>query len=284
MNSSHDFEPDPAIIRARRAALVVAHPGHELRIHGWLERMRPIVFVLTDGSGSSGRSRLTSTTRLLEQTGATPGSIYGVVSDRDLYELILGGKTAWFVELAYTLREALIAAQVEIVAADAREGFNPAHDLCRLVVDAALSSARSVGRHMVSLAFPLDAPPAGPMVELPPECIRLELSDEALTRKLAAAHAYEGLDQEVGAALAAYGSEAFRNEVFWPAHVEAFDSNRLPVYERFGEERIRAGTYREVIRRHVHIDPIADALRQFAEATGDVGVGCSILTCDEMPQ
>src|SRR4030095_641561 len=29
-----------------RAALVSAHPGHELRVHGWLEIARPLVFVL----------------------------------------------------------------------------------------------------------------------------------------------------------------------------------------------------------------------------------------------
>jgi hypothetical protein len=38
------------------AAVVVTHPGHEVRIHGWLERERSLVFVLTDGAGrASGR-------------------------------------------------------------------------------------------------------------------------------------------------------------------------------------------------------------------------------------
>jgi hypothetical protein len=35
-----------------RAALVIAHPGHELRALHWLRLSRPCVFVLTDGSGS----------------------------------------------------------------------------------------------------------------------------------------------------------------------------------------------------------------------------------------
>src|SRR5262245_47381226 len=26
-------------------ALVIAHPGHELRVHGWLEQVRPRVFI-----------------------------------------------------------------------------------------------------------------------------------------------------------------------------------------------------------------------------------------------
>ena len=40
------------------AALVIAHPGHELRIHHWLERARPVTFVLTDGSGHTDHSRI----------------------------------------------------------------------------------------------------------------------------------------------------------------------------------------------------------------------------------
>ena len=35
------------------AALVVAHPSHELCVHGWLQASRPAVFVLTDVVGDS---------------------------------------------------------------------------------------------------------------------------------------------------------------------------------------------------------------------------------------
>src|SRR5262245_66068555 len=73
----------------RRAALIIAHPGHELRVHGWLERARPLVFVLTDGSGHTGRSRLASTSELLRGTGARPGGIYGRFADREVYAAIL---------------------------------------------------------------------------------------------------------------------------------------------------------------------------------------------------
>jgi hypothetical protein len=68
------------------AALVVAHPGHELRVHRWLEIARPLVFVITDGSGS-GRSRIRSTTDLL----ATAGSIMGAFTDQEINRLMLNG-------------------------------------------------------------------------------------------------------------------------------------------------------------------------------------------------
>jgi hypothetical protein len=53
-----------------RAALVTAHPGHELCLYGWLKRARPCVFIFTDGSGSTGEPRLELTTKLLARTGA----------------------------------------------------------------------------------------------------------------------------------------------------------------------------------------------------------------------
>src|SRR5260370_411620 len=74
---------------AKGAALVIAHPGHELRVHHWLERARPVTFVLTDGSGHTDRSRLAATTAILERAGATRGAIYGAMSDRELYQAIL---------------------------------------------------------------------------------------------------------------------------------------------------------------------------------------------------
>src|SRR4051794_37292284 len=86
-----------------KCALLVAHPGHEIHVHGWLETTRPIVYVLTDGSGRSGRSRLKSTTRLLAAAGARPGVIYGRFADRALYEAVLRRDTALFRELAAEL-------------------------------------------------------------------------------------------------------------------------------------------------------------------------------------
>src|SRR5439155_2029574 len=81
--------PSPPTVLGRRAALVVAHPGHELRVHGWLERARPLTFVLTDGSASTGRPRLDSTTVVLTRVGARPGSIYGRFSDAAFYQALL---------------------------------------------------------------------------------------------------------------------------------------------------------------------------------------------------
>src|ERR1700742_4299674 len=75
----------PALLQDRGAALIVAHPGHELRLHGWMSLARPCVYVLTDGSGHSGQSRLAATTQLLSTIRAESGCIYGRFTDAEFY-------------------------------------------------------------------------------------------------------------------------------------------------------------------------------------------------------
>src|SRR5438105_4697197 len=76
------------------AHLLVAHPGHELLLHGWIDQVKPIVHVLTDGSGHSGDGRLEMTAEFLRACGARPGAIFGALSDREAYAMILEGNTA----------------------------------------------------------------------------------------------------------------------------------------------------------------------------------------------
>src|SRR5438874_11663728 len=69
--------------------LFIVHPCHELLVHGWVELAKPLVFVLTDGSGRTNQSRLKSTTEILNQTRVKRGRIYGRLTDRTAYAAIL---------------------------------------------------------------------------------------------------------------------------------------------------------------------------------------------------
>ena len=107
------------------AALIVGHPGHELRVYRWLELAKPTVYVLTDGSGHTGRSRLASTHQVLSDAGASPGTLFGAFSDVDLYDALLTGEHTRLRHVVCTLAEALARTSVDYVVADALEGFNP---------------------------------------------------------------------------------------------------------------------------------------------------------------
>jgi hypothetical protein len=248
----------------RRVALVVAHPGHELRVHHWLELTQPVVFVLTDGSGHTGQSRVASTTGVLAAAGARPGSIYGRFTDARLYALMKDGDPAPFLGLARELAAAFSALEVGVVAGDALEGFNPSHDLCRYILNVAVTLMRQhTGRAPENYDFLLDGDP-----RFRPQgtgaAVLVDLDDGALQRKLAAATGYVELKAETAAALERFGSGAFRTECLRPVLDLREGIDRLeiepPAYERFGELRVRDGHYDEVIRYRETIQPLVRAL------------------------
>lgn len=250
-----------------RSALLVAHPGHELRVHGWLERERPLVFVLTDGSGNAGISRLPSTCEVLRRAGARPGPVFGRFSDREIYEVILEGRIDALTALVHEIAAALDEEKVDQVACDAIEGFNPSHDLCRLLAGAAVAATArraglGTGHPPVLYDFLLEGRPdgAGGARDL-----RLELDRAELERKLAAARTYPEMAGEVERALARHGAERFRIECLRAVAPEVGVEDLVtdpPFYELHGERQVAAGQYRRVLRFREHFLPVARALRE----------------------
>jgi hypothetical protein len=249
-----------------RAALVVAHPGHELRVFGWLEKVRPRVFVLTDGSGRTGRSRLQSTTDILAGVGALPGSVYGRFSDLALYQAILQHDYQLFAGLARELADEFLRQRIEYAAGDSAEGYNTMHDVCRLVLDAALEMVgrareMSIGNYDFHLKGRLDECPA----PLRDRAIWLHLDDAAVGRKLKAANDYPEMADEVEAAISENDAGAFRIECLRPVEgnngIERFATEK-PYYEKHGEQQMAAGYYKHVIRYREHMLPLAEALQE----------------------
>jgi hypothetical protein len=252
----------PAALRGRPALLVVAHPGHELRVHGWLELAKPEVWVLTDGGGRTGIGRLGSSRAVIERAGARTGPVFGAFTDQEAYRLLLSGEVEPVARLVERLADRLAAEEAVYVVGDALEGFNPVHDLCRVVVDAAtVRVERRTGRQVDSFDFPLEAAPDTPGGD--GEDLRLPLDEAAVARKIAAAQGYPEMAAEVAHALTSHGQAAFAVERLRPVAALrplAAQLPRPPLYERFGEERVAAGSYRQVLRFAEHFAPYAAAL------------------------
>jgi hypothetical protein len=252
-----------------RTALVVAHPGHELVVHGWLELTHPLVFVFTDGSGRSNQSRLASTTKILNQAGAKRGSIYGRLTDAAAYAAILNHEFDLFCGLARELCEAFVAEQIDYVAGDASEGYNPTHDVCRLVINAAVTLARRLrGHRLGNLEFSLVSQ-SSVCHDLPhADGICRRLDDCAFARKMAAANGYAELAGEVEAARERTSTAALKVECLRP--VGQGSSGRAcdhpPFYETYGAKQVAAGHYHKVIRYHADMVPLAQALSRYADA------------------
>ena len=272
-----------------RWCLAVAHPGHELAVHGWLELERPTVFTLTDGSGHLGVGRVHSTTHLLAQVDAAPGAIYGHHTDRDIYAALLAEDTGLFVGLATELAESFEACGAGGVAGEAAEGYNPVHDVWRMTVNAAVERIRrSTAPALLNYEFPLFARQDSCPPERRRAAIRIELDEQAWDRKLAAAQSYPELAREAQAALTGdfsqlltgfpelvaaaaeaigpLGKQAFLVECLRPVPAGEIDPgppHSPPFYERYGEKLVASGKYAQVIRYRQHLEPVGAALRSW---------------------
>ncbi len=196
----------------KRAALVVAHPSHELRVHGWLQLTRPTVFVITDGSGRFSQPRLASTTKVLAEVGSAQGSIYGRVTDLQLYAAILNQDLDFFIAMADELAGSFVSQRIDYVAGDAAEGYRSAHDICRLLINAAIEIVSRKHRHNIpNFHFLVIGPPrryAGSPIT---EKIWIQLDDDMFARKLGTARAYHPrLAEDIDAALRGEGFQGIK--------------------------------------------------------------------------
>jgi hypothetical protein len=249
----------------QKAALIVAHPGHELCIYRWLELAKPVVFVLTDGSGRTGHSRLDSTSAVLSSAGARPGLVYGCFTDAQLYGALLAGDVSVFARTLRAIAGALVEAGVDYVVGDAIEGFSPSHDICRFLTNAVVSLLHNErGSELGNFDFLLDGCPGICEERLREAAIRVRLDDDDLRRKLAAADAYPELRGETARALERFGPEAFRTEYLRPVvdRTEGLEGleHEPPAYERYGEQRVGNGHYGKVIRYRSHVRPLVKEL------------------------
>lgn len=281
------YSQDDSAAPEARTLLVIAHPGHELRVHGWLEITRPEVWVITDGSGRTGCSRINSTTRVLDATASAPGAIYGNMTDVDLYQAVLNGEHQRFIAIVDQLAGTIIANDVECIAGDAREGYNPAHDICRLLIDAAVALVkRNTNRKLLNYDFTLVSTPGDCPDELRARALFFDLDEAAFMRKISAARNYPELRAEVESALNGshspalakdaqlaerlrtdYGvtqANSFRIECLRPVSANGANHQK-PFYEEYGERQVRAGHYTDVLRYREHILPLAAALDDYVE-------------------
>jgi hypothetical protein len=233
-----------------------------------MEKARPLVFILTDGSGRSRVSRLDSTTKVLSDAGAKIGAIFGRFSDADIYTSILKFDSRRITDLATELAEIFSRDGIDYVVGDASEGYNPAHDLCRLILNAAIQMTERLGNSSVrNFDFPLLGHPDNCRQDLLKHAYRIKLDDVAFARKVAAARNYPGLLGEVESAVRQHGVDAFRRECLRPVRTpgEGYALDEPPFYERYGERQVSAGFYSHVLRYRRHMLPLAEALRLHVE-------------------
>ena len=288
------IKPSELLNSKSRAVLVVAHPGHELLLHGWLELTQPHILILTDGSGREGTSRIDSTSQYVSSLGIRPGTLFGRYSDLEVYERILAQDFEFFNGLANEICEAIVATDADYVVADSAEGYNSVHDLCRLLANCSVLRAQQIiGRSIATFDYPVMSGFHNGVPNAVEGELRLVLDRSQFERKLSCAQKYYGsLIEEVAVSLAGTtdtshlkylevaqqlaemnqqaGLDLFRTECMQPVSAESDYRDLVaphPYYESRGAARVDAGFYEEVIRYHDHMLPLSDSIRAYASRT-----------------
>lgn len=249
----------------KRCALAIAHPGHELRVLGSLFELRPAVYILTDGSGSRGIPRISSTGRLIQEIGGTNGFMFGEHNDRQVYSLVLAKASSFFLRISDQLAEDWIRNDVETVIGDAYEGAIMTHDLWRGIIDRAIRIAsNTLGREIENLEFELETNPLAHSEHAPEVHSIIRLSEEVWQRKIQIARAYEELKAEVDYAFEHWGTRAFQVETFLKnrGFGSRSDWNSPPPYEKHGDQRVAEGVYQQTVRFNEHVKPILECLER----------------------
>jgi hypothetical protein len=275
-----------------KSALMVAHPGHEVRIHGWLERARPTIFILTDGSGRAGQPRLRETSDYFSANGWERGSIFGSFTDMSIYKLVLERKRQPFIEIACELADFLLREDVDQIAGDALEGYNSTHDVCRIIIGAAVEMANRIGkRRIINYDFTIVGRPDLCPGDLCKQSLFIRLDNDTFARKINAAKTYyPELFAEIAKTFDRVESGSYRSYLDYAAKVDdkvktlTLDAfrveclrpadnriggdefiNQKPFYEMHGERQVEAGHYSQVICFSKHIRPLFDSLWNYVE-------------------
>ena len=240
------------------SALIIAHPGHELLLHHWMELSRPTVFALTDGSGRSGEDRTDRSRHVIDAAGAIVGRTFGIATDRAWYQAILNGDRALFDQAHDVILDSCQELGVSSIVTDAIEFFSPMHDLCNALVCAIARSIEATGRHVKVLDY------ANERADLKTDIadISIMVERQALSRKHDAVHGYRQLTAEVERRQARFAELAV--ERLYPVDISndwPDEPPEVPFYEEYGRDRIAEGQYSQLITYSDNVRPLAAALR-----------------------
>ncbi|MES2907470.1 MAG: hypothetical protein V4691_10700 [Pseudomonadota bacterium] len=257
-----DISANPAALRGH-SYFVMAHPGHELRLFGWLQNVHPTVSILTKGSRSGFCGRVDASAKVVEECGAKRGKMFGAIYDRDFYQFVLGNDIQPFHDWIDALRDEFIDASPELVVADSWQTYNVAHDLLHVMARVALAEAgRRTGKASQFYDYAVVPDQLVPNIAHSKKDLSITLDAQLLQKKIHTAKIYPDIGEELEEIASLEGIEALAHETLCvppPLEMLLAEPATQPLYEVYGEQRVASGTYGDVIRWS-HVAPIARQL------------------------
>ncbi len=235
-----------------RTALVLAHPGHEVLLHRFMEETRPVVFVLTTGKARDGELPISTTMRIVRRAGGKIGSIFGRCTDKGLLQAFIRKEKTRFNALAQELADAFLLNGIEFVVGDPAEGIDPAHDLCRLLIDTASAIAARIQPALKNYEYPLCS---RPMFRASSKILKVE--GEAWFRKYSACKAYAHPVEDVKRIIACWGIDALREEQYLRATPWSIQRRQGIIYTSRNDQPVPAVHFQD------HFLPVAHELLSY---------------------
>lgn len=181
-------------IPSGNGALSIAHAGHELRMHGFLEKANPYIFILTDGSNDKAPSRMGYTQIYTSSLFPEKKDIFMTFSQSDklkddkyikevqILNDIMQGKTEFSEMFAGEMAHVMVEKKIDYVVCDASEGTDVMHEVCVILTDIAIRVAEKMGRKKIMRYEYAVSKPYNH--DLTDECIHIKLDDAMASRKL----------------------------------------------------------------------------------------------------
>jgi hypothetical protein len=196
------------------------------------------------------------TAQFLRAMGVQAGSVFGRLFDREAYVAILEGNSELFLALSNELAADIADKKPAMIVCDAVEGYNPVHDLCRLMVGAAIELSE---RDVVQFEYAVVDDPQSFAAD--GDAIVVDLDDSMHAAKLERARQMADIVPDVDDLILRHGPGSYRRETLRRVIDWTDVGAGTPLYERLGEERVENHRYDRVIRRAEHMVPLRDAIR-----------------------
>jgi len=252
--------------------LFVAHPGHELRVHGWVHRARPALSILTAGSRSTANSlRIAASIAATSQDGLYLDALGGQILDKDFYRLVENGDVGPFHRWVDQLAGQLAGQGARRLVVDGYQLYSITHDIAHVMGRvAAVEASKRLGWEIEVLHYPVVPFALAGSVDFGEPALAATLSDAEFQAKLAAIEIYPDIKAEFEEVVRIEGLDASRTEtLFRPPQVEVLIRKPAskPAYEHFGELRVARGLYNAVLRWH-HVEAILQPLQDRRSGPG----------------
>lgn len=187
-------------------ALAIAHPGHEMRLYGLLETVKPFTFILTDGSEKTGNDLMGYSIRTIDRAITRDIKLNHIqrgMGDKfkRIFNITIGEhdkrqhlKDSWIYYYVQNLQTGLLASftdmmvknmikyKVDNLICDASEDYHLSHEVVRMLSELAILKVQSItGKEIKLFEYSVNKN----YIPSPPQAVHLlELNEEQLDRKL----------------------------------------------------------------------------------------------------